>query len=120
MNNPNWATMAIQLIDQTCELEHHDKEPHQAVEWLVCPIGLTKTQTNPEHEQLAIPICQPCADGLTDSNWALLYCINCNNSQWIYKPHARLHYSQQIHWLKGCPKCTNKFEGLYFNDPKGE
>lgn len=113
--------LQAELAHSHCELSHgtRDTSPHSAVDYLVLPIG-TKDSNGIVSNQsdLIIPICQDCLDGLTDEAWTLLYCLDCNESQWILRDFSRLKYRHNLIWLRGCPKCSAEFGGIYFNDPE--
>ena len=109
------------LLHATCQLNHGplDKEPHQAIDYLVIPVGETQANGTPQtHAELVIPVCQDCVDALQGEEWTLLYCLECNKSQWILRAVARLNYRHHIIWLKGCPECGGEFHGISFNDEK--
>lgn len=109
------------LAHSHCQLNHgpRDLEPHAAVDYLVLPIG-TKDSTGKisNQSELVIPICQDCLEGLRDEAWTLLYCLDCNESQWVLRELSRIRYRHNVLWLRGCPKCGGKFSGLYFSDPE--
>lgn len=103
-----------------CQLNHGPntiEKDYIAVDYLICPIGYKESENiQVVVKELTIPICQECVDGLNNDNWVLIYCLSCLNSQWIYKLLAKMKYPTNIVWLNGCPKCTKKFNGIYFND----
>lgn len=109
------------LTHSHCQLNHgaRDPKPHPAVDYLVLPIGkIQKDGKSSNHSELVIPICQECLEALNDEAWTLLYCLDCNESQWILRELAKMKYRHNIIWLRGCPKCGGKFGGIYFNDPE--
>ena len=109
------------LAHSKCELNHgsRDKDTHPAVDYLVLPIGKQDAKgLVTDQSELVIPICQECLDGLTDEAWTLLYCLDCNESQWILRKLAKMKYRHNLIWLRGCPKCGAEFGGIYFNDPE--
>lgn len=114
----------IETTESSCELNHGpgtNKQDYPAVDQIVLPIGYKENEiTEVQIRELYIPICQECLNGLYDKNWVLIYCLDCLESQWVYKPKAKLDYmnkltekSHNIIWLKGCPKCSVKFGGFY-------
>jgi len=56
-----------------------------------------------------IPICETCVERLHSNDWILLYCVQCGNSIWIYKPNSlrQYHYpdGEHIKWMNECHKC---------------
>lgn len=110
-----------ELAHSHCELNHgrRDTDPHPAVDYLVLPIG-TKNSNGKISDQsdLVIPICQECLEGLSDEAWTLLYCLDCNESQWLLREMSKMKYRHNIIWLRGCPKCGGQFGGIYFSDPQ--
>jgi hypothetical protein len=96
------------LIESGCSLSHSkfDKEQPEAVDYLVIPMGYTKSKQIQEiTDYLTIPICQECLDAINSDEWILLYCLNCNESQWIIKELAKRQYESNVNLLKSCPKC---------------
>ena len=111
--------LRAELGQATCELSHgpYDHEPHQAVDFLVIPVGKTNENGNKlENSELVIPVCQDCVEALTGDEWTLLYCLDCNESQWVLRAVSRLNYRHHIIWLKGCPHCGEELRGIYFSD----
>lgn len=94
----------INLIGTQCGFshgpEHIVQEKAEAVNYICQRFG--------SDTELRIPICQECLDGLNSGVWVVIYCITCNNSQWVYKPTSRLNFEngKQIIWLDECVKCT--------------
>ncbi len=108
--------LRMELEHSHCELSHgpHDVQQHKAVDYLVLPTGYKgKADSN-----LVIPICEECLEGIQNPAWTLLYCLECNESQWVLRELAKMQYRHDILWLVGCPTCGGKFGGLYFNDPE--
>ena len=105
-----------ELDGEQCHLNHGplvDENP-AAVEYLCQGFGDQETDT--VQQEVRIPICEECANALYNEDWILVYCTFCNNSQWIYRPQAKLEYpdGNGIYWLDLCPFCTkvkNKWEG---------
>jgi hypothetical protein len=111
--------LLVEQKDVSCQLNHGPfarEEEHPAVDYLVCPIGFKKGESEEEKEKLVIPICRCCRNGLHDQEWTLLYCLNCLASKWILRPIARLKYNHNLIWLGSCPRCSKKFGGIYFNE----
>ena len=61
-------------------------------------------------DMLRIPVCEDCIRGLYDENEVLLYCIQCNHSQWVWKPTSKINYNTNVVWLDSCPKCLKEDE----------
>lgn len=100
---------AVELDGETCGLKHSKDDPaegHEAVDYLCQKVGDPKSKTY--FYELRIPICQECAEALYDSNWILVYCVNCNKSQWICRRLAKRTYpdGNLIYWLDVCPYCA--------------
>ena len=105
------------LATANCELKHYaGAPPCRAVDYIVLPVGYRDGACEVAVREVAIPVCAECADSLQGDEWTLLYCIECNSSQWIARAKARLKYRHHLIWLRGCPECTNEFGGIYFND----
>jgi hypothetical protein len=99
-----------------CQLDHgpyDQRENHPAIDYVVCPLGYA--EIDPPMQQLTIPVCQTCVDGLHGEEWTLLFCLNCLASKWILRPIARLKYQHHLIWLGSCPECSEKFGGIFFN-----
>lgn len=97
----------LELINETCHLKHAPKgieiEVPIAVDYLCQYFGFNK-----EHsitELLRIPICEDCLAGLYDPNWALIYCVSCNSSQWVWKPDSHIEFHTDVVWVDKCPEC---------------
>ena len=91
-----------------CDLEHHDDEEHIAVDTIVIPMGYKDSDdVYIQKDELIIFICEECVKGLQSVEWTLLYCFNCNASQWIYLPLAKRNkkYYNDVNWMTFCPKC---------------
>lgn len=96
------------LTDRTCGLKHSKEDSakeHPAIDYLCQNIG--NKVTGEYVEQLQIPVCEECVNALSDENWILVYCLECNNSQWIYRPKAKKNYPEGnlVYWLNECPHC---------------
>jgi hypothetical protein len=106
-----------ELENAYCQLDHgpfSQREDHPAVDYVVCPLGY-KDAAEPGLQQLTIPVCRCCVDGLHADEWTLLFCLNCLANKWILRPIARLKYQHNLIWLGACPECSKKFGGIYFN-----
>ncbi|PLX49600.1 MAG: hypothetical protein C0613_06825 [Desulfobulbaceae bacterium] len=109
------------LAHSHCQLNHgpRDTAPHRAVDYLILPVGRKDTEGRvSEAADLVIPICSACLAALNDEAWTLLYCLDCNQSQWILRELAKMDYRHHLIWLKGCPKCSTRFGGIFFSDPQ--
>lgn len=105
------------LSESTCELRHYKENPPKACDYVVVPLGYKESENVEVREkELVIPVCQECAETLQGEEWTLLYCFECNSSRWISRELAKNSYRHHVLWLRGCPDCSNKFGGLYFND----
>lgn len=102
----------LDLKGQECGLKHvpngYDIEQPPAVEYLCQNLGYS--ETGEVTEVLRVPICQECVEGLLDPNWALLYCVTCHNSQWVYKPKSSYEFHTSVVWLNECPHCAENVE----------
>lgn len=79
-----------------------DKCKEIAIDYIVQPIGMETTV----FLDIIVPICGKCIEHLDSTEWVLLYCVQCNSSQWVYKKMAKLEYGDKtIVWMDGCPKC---------------
>ena len=100
----------LELEGTTCGLKHSKMDPsenHPAVNYLCQGIG--DPDTNIAEQILRIPICEECVEALYDEDWILVYCINCNKSQWICRHLAKKEYPEGkniIYWLDVCPYCA--------------
>ena len=56
--------------------------------------------------ELRIPICQECENALQGDDWVLMYCIDCNHSQWVCKRLAKHDYPEKVMWVTFCPYCV--------------
>ena len=97
----------LELLSEPCHLKHAPTKLKQkvpmAIDYISQDFGFNK-----EHiitEQLRIPVCKECIRGLYNPNWALIYCIRCNSSQWIWKQNSVIEFNTDIVWLDICPKC---------------
>lgn len=100
-------TARLELIGQTCGLKHapegFDIEVPPAVDYLCQYLGFNEERSITE--MLRIPICEECIQGLYDPDWALIYCVTCHSSQWVWKPHSRFEFHTDVAWVEVCPKC---------------
>lgn len=100
------------LKTEYCGLKHAPKEynipPVQAVEYLCQNLGYVTS--GGITELIRVPICQDCVNGLHDPEWALLYCVNCHNSQWVYKIESSYVFHTDVVWLDECPHCSVRKE----------
>lgn len=108
------------LSESFCELNHGPqtiKEDFPASDYIIVPFGYKKDEViDVAAREMVIPICSECAMALLGNDWTLIYCFECNSSQWVYRKMAKNKYRHNILWLRGCIKCNNEFGGLYFND----
>ncbi len=120
MNEIDKVRLLADLQTEHCHLYHGPDtraENFSASDYIVMPFGYAQDSIKEvaEHE-LIIPVCHQCARALTQDEWTLLYCFECNHSSWVYRRKAKNRYRHHILWLRGCPDCTNRLGGLYFND----
>lgn len=105
-----------ELDSDHCQLHHGagtNKEDYKAIDVIV-----KEFQNEAGHSKhLYIPICKYCADKMSDSNWILMYCFECDANRWVDRRMAKQNYSPEHStlWLRGCPDCTGDFGGLYFD-----
>lgn len=108
----------MSLKTEKCGLKHTPEEynipPPPAVDYLCQKLGYIKTGKNTE--QIRVPICQECVNGLHDPEWALLYCIGCCNSQWVYKPRSSYVFHTDVVWLDICPHCVSMEDNTEIKD----
>lgn len=112
--------LLAELDHESCELNHGPethREDFPAADYLVLPVGYHEdSHTEVVVRELVVPVCRDCIEALIGDEWTLLYCFECNSSQWIFRQLAKHNYRHHILWLRGCPECTEEFGGLYFND----
>ncbi|MDH4319107.1 MAG: hypothetical protein OEV64_11995 [Desulfobulbaceae bacterium] len=114
--------LLAQLEEESCELNHgpdtaHEKHP--AVDYIIQPFGYSVNEVEDfTAREMVIPVCADCAGALHGDEWTLLYCFECNSSQWVSRKLANNRYRHSVLWLRGCPHCSEKFGGLYFTDFK--
>jgi hypothetical protein len=116
------------LENEICQLNHGHQpvtlEELKAVDWLVIPMGtkLSKVEASVQNF-LTVPICADCAAELIkpNSEWTLVYCLDCSANHWVLRPIAKLSYVNEktaepyrILWLRGCPECSEKLNGITF------
>jgi hypothetical protein len=105
----------IDLEGEHCHLKHSTEDPaenHPAVDYLCQGFG-DKIETNDgsiievPDSIIRIPICAECVEALLGDEWILLYCVNCNSSQWICRKYAKYPYPPWLHvkWMDECPIC---------------
>jgi hypothetical protein len=87
------------LLDGTnCALEHENE--HTAVDCIYQKFT---------HFDIIVPVCEKCMERLTMDDWILLFCVECTESKWIYKPESKHKDSYQtgehVRWMPACPKC---------------
>lgn len=115
--------LLAELAESRCQLNHGpgtENEFYRAVNYIVMPMGYRENSIQEVTvRELVIPVCQECIDALLSEQWTLLYCFECCESQWVNRQIARNRYRHNILWLKGCPRCSKEFGGLYFNDMDG-
>jgi hypothetical protein len=116
------------LENETCQLNHGhwDSSPEEnyAVDWLVIPMGFKQNEIEASVQNfLTVPICKACAETLTEaeSDWTLVYCLDCSANHWVLHPIAKLDYrnaetgkSYRILWVRGCPECSKQLNGITF------
>jgi len=112
--------MMAELAHDDCGLNHGpgiSSRDFPATDYIVMTFGYSEA---PDREvavrELVIPVCQECVHALKGDEWTLLYCFECASSRWVCRKFAKNIYRHHILWLRGCPDCSNKFGGLYFND----
>jgi len=109
MDDYDKIALAASLPESFCDLSHgpHDLEKHLAVDFIVIPMGLIDKETNiaEQTDELVIPVCKDCQEGLNDPNWALLYCLECNHSQWVLLPISQVQYTPGLNYFQECPHC---------------
>lgn len=120
MDTINEVQLLAELENECCGLNHGpgvDSKKIPASDYLVVPVGYVEGNGQETTvRELVIPVCQECAQALQEDEWTLLYCLECNSSRWVCRQFAKNAYRHHVLWLCGCPDCTNKFGGLYFND----
>ena len=120
MNAIDRLGLLAELEDSHCELNHGpgtDNRDFPAVDYIVIPFGYHLDEVREvAARELVIPVCADCAEALCGEEWTLLYCFECNSSQWVCRKYARMRYRHHILWLRGCPECSYEFGGLYFNE----
>jgi hypothetical protein len=114
MNAIEKLRLLAELVDAHCELNHGPdthNEDFPAVDYITIPLGKDDTIGN----NLVVPVCIDCLDGLQSDEWTLLYCMRCGENHWIFQPLAKLHYmnmNTMKHYhaigLDGCPHCTKE------------
>lgn len=120
MNEIDKVQLLANLDHEFCGLNHgpHMRKEHfPASDYIIMPFGYAENEvTDVAVREMVVPVCHACATALLGNEWTLLYCFECCSSQWVYRKLARNSYRHHILWLRGCPKCGGKFDGLYFND----
>ncbi|MBU0730800.1 MAG: hypothetical protein KKE17_08180 [Proteobacteria bacterium] len=120
MNEIDRLQLLAELVETSCELNHGPdtkKQSPPATDYIVIPFGYQENEvTDVCARELVVPVCYDCAQALLGSDWTLLYCFECNSSQWVYRKMAKNKYRHHILWLRGCPDCSYEFGGLYFNE----
>ena len=121
MDTIDTVRLLSELEGEHCGLNHGLKskpEDYPASDYIVIPFGDTRKEILTPDRDLVVPVCMECAQALIAEEWTLLYCFECNASRWVNRILAKNDYRHHVLWLRGCPDCTNKFGGLYFNDAK--
>ena len=122
MNETDKLGLTASLYEEHCELNHGPKTGHliiPAVDYIVQPFGYTINEVEEVSvRDMVIPVCAECASALHGDEWTLLYCFECNSSQWIARSKSKMKYCHHVLWLRGCRCCTKEFGGLYFSDIK--
>jgi len=123
MNAIERLQLLAELDGEHCELNHGPDtrgEDFPAVDYIVIPFGYKIDEAQEvAAREMVIPVCAECAEALTGEEWTLLYCFECNSSQWVSRKLAKNRYRHHILWLRGCPDCSYEFGGLYFNEING-
>lgn len=96
--------------EEKCALKH---EP--GVEVPVASVVLTQEFgiEGGASESVQIPLCEECARwwATEKSDWVLMYCVDCGESQWIFKPLSKREWNDsKVMWLGGCLKCSGMRE----------
>jgi hypothetical protein len=101
------------LVNLHCVLNHGPgiEEKIQAVDYIAIPLG--DIETKKHKDDLIIPICAECAEGMEDPKWVLIYCLECEKSQWIYKPWAKKEYNGNLILTVGCLKCVGQLRQIF-------
>lgn len=120
MNEIDRLQLFADLSHEHCELNHGPKTNSRdfpASDYIILPIGYSEDAVQEvSAREMVVPVCYDCAQALLQNEWTLLYCFECCSSQWVHRGLAKNRYRHHILWLRGCPKCTYEFGGLYFND----
>lgn len=120
MNEIDMVQLMAELVHEHCELNHGPNtrgEDFPASDYIILPMGYSEDSIQEVCvREMVVPVCFECAKALTEEEWSLLYCIECCSSQWVCRQLSKNQYRHHILWLRGCPKCTYEFGGLYFND----
>ena len=94
MNAIDKLALLASLAEESCELNHGPNTSHihaPAVNYIVQPFGYSNGGVEcVSVRDMVIPICLQCATALRGNDWTLLYCFECNSSQWISRRHARM------------------------------
>ena len=104
------AQMELDLLEIKCGLNHgcnYEDNPFP-IDYICQPIGNQKL--NIKEAVLRIPVCASCLASLYSEYQLLMYCVECNSSQWIFLPEAKYVYDKdkKIIFLTACPKCYQK------------
>ncbi len=120
MNEIDKIQLLAELTHEHCELNHGPgtrPEDFPASDYIIMPFGYSENGvTDVAVREMVVPVCFDCATALLGDDWTLLYCFECCSSQWVYRKLAKNRYRHHVLWLRGCPRCTSKFGGLYFHD----
>ena len=119
MDSIDTVRLLLELEEEYCGLNHGPKtqrEDYPASDYIVIPFGDSSREVLTPERELVVPVCSECAQSLLGEEWTLLYCFECNASRWVNRLRAKNDYRHHVLWLRGCPDCSNKFGGLYFND----
>lgn len=120
MNEIDRLQLLAELDEEFCELNHGPdtaRENFPATDYIVIPFGYKEDEVNEVCvRDMVVPVCYDCAHSLLGDEWTLIYCFECNSSQWVNRTLAKNSYRHHILWLRGCPGCSLEFGGLYFND----
>ena len=93
----------VDLLISDCALNHHTETNPPAINFIMVEVG---------GDVLRIPVCKECEEALQGDAWVLLYCINCNRSQWVNKKLSKKLYlyteNEHIKFMKECPFCKGE------------
>lgn len=119
MDPINRLAVTASLETQSCGLRHEKLLiTAPAEDCIVLDIGRDDGIVKEICYQLTIPVCKECLDSIVDGRWLLLYCGDCDKSNWVdrWSPKYQNQYGDNYNLvvLLGCPDCTNQSRGTYF------